>query len=173
MLDPWSSDATTWLHGAIAEAGCRSNRPSGQARASLQLELMAATRSFERIPFRLPAEPLAWMGAGNAQYELGSLEAASTDLEHAPGSWPVRLNLGQVLLELDRSCLGQQVVEAEPMLFDHPAGRSPRQPGPAARRGLRYPDKALNPELFSRVFVCTIGHGKTGRRGVCSSLTRR
>lgn len=71
-----------------------------------------------------PDEPLAWIGTGNARYELGALEDAATDFEYAlkikPESWPARLNLAQVLLELDRSCLGQQIVEAEPMAFDHP-----------------------------------------------------
>ena len=122
---------------------------------SLQVELMAATRSFERIPFRLtgelqpvlaefddhaPAEPrlrawravvrqwpdesLAWMGTGNARYELGALEHAASDFEQAltikPDSWPARLNLAQVLLELDRPCQGQQTIESEPMAHDHP-----------------------------------------------------
>lgn len=81
-------------------------------------------RAWRAVTEQWPAEPLAWMGAGNAQYGLGSLEAAATDFEHAleldPGSWPVRLNLAQVLLELDRSCRGQQVIESDPMPFDHP-----------------------------------------------------
>ena len=80
-------------------------------------------RAWRAVAEEWPEEPLAWMGAGSAHYELGALEAAATDLEHAlqiaPDSWPVRLNLAQVLMELERSCLGQEIVEALPMPFDH------------------------------------------------------
>jgi len=81
-------------------------------------------RSWETVAERWPDEPLAWMGAGNANYELGLLEAAAINFEQAldlrPDSWPVRLNLAQVLLELERSCRAQRLVEAHGMPFDHP-----------------------------------------------------
>lgn len=81
-------------------------------------------RAWQAVAERWPDEPLAWMGTGNARYELGTLEPAASDFEYAleikPDSWPARLNLAQVMLELDRPCRGQQVVEAQAMSFDHP-----------------------------------------------------
>ncbi|MDT8410129.1 MAG: PA2778 family cysteine peptidase [Wenzhouxiangellaceae bacterium] len=81
-------------------------------------------RAWQAAAEQWPDEALAWMGTGNARYELGTLEAAATDFEHAlelkPDSWPARLNLAQVLLELDRSCPGREIIEAQPMLVDHP-----------------------------------------------------
>ncbi|MFU8878089.1 MAG: PA2778 family cysteine peptidase, partial [Wenzhouxiangellaceae bacterium] len=81
-------------------------------------------RAWRAVAEQWPDEPLAWLGTGNARYELGELEEAATDfgnaLEIRPDSWPARLNLAQVLLELDRACHGQQIVEAQPMNFDHP-----------------------------------------------------
>ncbi|MDT8438875.1 MAG: PA2778 family cysteine peptidase [Wenzhouxiangellaceae bacterium] len=80
-------------------------------------------RSWESAAQRWPDEPLAWMGAGNANYELGLLEEAVTHFKRAldlrPDSWPIRLNLAQVLLELDRPCSAQRLVEAQSMPFDH------------------------------------------------------
>lgn len=81
-------------------------------------------RAWRAVSDQWPNESLAWMGAGNALYELGAIEDAATDFEHAleidPDSWPARLNLGQVLLELDRPCHGQRIVDTDPMAFDHP-----------------------------------------------------
>lgn len=81
-------------------------------------------QAWRAVADQWPDEPLAWMGMGNARYELGALEDAATDFEHAleikPDSWPARLNLAQVLLELDRPCLGLPIVESKPMAFDHP-----------------------------------------------------
>ncbi len=81
-------------------------------------------RAWRAAADRWPNEPLAWMGMGNARYELGALEDAAADFEHAleikPDSWPARLNLAQVLLELDRPCPGQSIIEAESMDPDHP-----------------------------------------------------
>ena len=81
-------------------------------------------RAWRAVAEQWPDEPLAWMGMGNARYELGTLDNAATDFEHAleikPDSWPARLNLAHVLLELDRPCQGQQIIESEPMTPDHP-----------------------------------------------------
>lgn len=81
-------------------------------------------RAWQVVAERWPEEPLAWLGRGNAFYELGALEEAAEDFGHAlamdPAHWPLRLNLAQVKLELDRSCRGLQIVEAEPMALDHP-----------------------------------------------------
>lgn len=71
-----------------------------------------------------PDETLAWMGMGNAHYELGALETAASDFEYAlaikSDNWPARLNLVQVMLELDRPCPGQAVLKSKPMAADHP-----------------------------------------------------
>lgn len=81
-------------------------------------------RAWRAVAEQWPDESLAWMGTGNARYELGALEGAATDFEHAleiePESWPARLNLAQVLLELDSPCKGLRIVEDEPVAFDHP-----------------------------------------------------
>ena len=88
--------------------------------AAAQPRLLA----WQAVAEQWPNESLAWMGMGNARYELGTLEHAASDFESAleikPDSWPARLNLAQVLLELDRSCLGLRIVEDAPMEFDHP-----------------------------------------------------
>ena len=81
-------------------------------------------RAWQAVVEQWPDESLAWMGTGNARYDLGALEDAATDFERAlesrPESWPARLNLAQVLMELDRPCQGLGIVEDEPMAFDHP-----------------------------------------------------
>jgi len=81
-------------------------------------------RAWRAVAEQWPNESLAWMGTGNARYELGALEDAATDFERAlesrPDNLPARLNLAQVLLELDRPCQGLRIVENEPMAFDHP-----------------------------------------------------
>lgn len=71
-----------------------------------------------------PDTALVHMGLGNARYELNQREAAANSFRRAlatyPEHWPARLNLAQVLLELDQPCEGQHVIEAETMNFDHP-----------------------------------------------------
>ncbi|MCA1779951.1 MAG: hypothetical protein LC637_11370 [Xanthomonadaceae bacterium] len=66
---------------------------------------MSRLRAWRDVAEEWPAEPLAWMGAGNTRYDLGALEAAAVDLEHAlqipPGSRPVRLKLA---LRLAAAC---------------------------------------------------------------------
>ena len=81
-------------------------------------------RAWQAVAEQWPEEPLARLGTGNARHELGALEDAAIDYEHAleidPENWPIRLNLAHVKLELDRPCPGLQIVEAKPMPFDHP-----------------------------------------------------
>lgn len=71
-----------------------------------------------------PDTALVHMGLGNARYELNQHEAAADSFRRAlaghPENWPARLNLAQVLLELERPCEGLQVIEAESMDFEHP-----------------------------------------------------
>lgn len=71
-----------------------------------------------------PDAALVHTGLGNARYELDEREAAADSFRRAlavqPENWPARLNLAQVLLELDRPCEGLEVIEAESMDFDHP-----------------------------------------------------
>ncbi len=88
-----------------------------RAPAGLRLEAWRAAAE------RWPQEALTWMGAGNARYELGALEDAAIDFQRAleihSDNWPARLNLVQVLMELDRSCQGQQILESRPMDRSH------------------------------------------------------
>lgn len=81
-------------------------------------------RAWRSVTERWPNEPLAWLGTGNALYALGELEAALADWDQAleidPRRWPARLNQAQALDELDRSCDGLRILNAEPMPFDHP-----------------------------------------------------
>ena len=81
-------------------------------------------RAWQAVAEQWPDESLAWMGSGNARYELGALEDAANDFEKAlesrPDSWPARLNLAQVLMELERPCQGLSIVKDEPMAVDHP-----------------------------------------------------
>ena len=84
-------------------------------------------RAWRAVAEQWPEEPLAWMGTGNALYELGDLEAAASDYKQAlainPESWPVRLNLAQVLLELRRPCMGLGILSADPIPLDHPLAK--------------------------------------------------
>jgi hypothetical protein len=81
-------------------------------------------RAWDAAAERWPETALVHMGLGNAQYELGSFEAAIDSFRNAlnrlPEHWPARLNLAQVLLELHRYCEGKRVIEAGTMTFDHP-----------------------------------------------------
>lgn len=71
-----------------------------------------------------PDTALVHMGLGNASYELDQRVAAADSFRRAlaaqPEHWPARLNLAQVLLELEQPCKGRQVIEAETMGFEHP-----------------------------------------------------
>ncbi|MEX2499468.1 MAG: PA2778 family cysteine peptidase [Wenzhouxiangellaceae bacterium] len=71
-----------------------------------------------------PDAALVHMGLGNARYEMDRREAAADSFRQAlatqPEHWPARLNLAQVLLELDRPCEGLQVIKAQAMDYDHP-----------------------------------------------------
>lgn len=90
------------------------------AAATPESRLRAWTAAAERWP----EAALVHMGLGNAHYELGEHEAAVDNFREAlnlrPEHWPARLNLARVLLELDRSCEGNRVLEAGTMPFDHP-----------------------------------------------------
>jgi hypothetical protein len=70
-----------------------------------------------------PDEALVQMGLGNAHHALGEPEAAAARFREAlairPDHWPARLNLGLVLLETGQPCKGLEIVQAEPMPFDH------------------------------------------------------
>jgi hypothetical protein len=91
-------------------------------------------RAWRAVARQWPDESLAWMGTGNARYELGALEHAASDFEQAlrikPDSWPARLNLAQLLLELDRPCQGQRTIESESMARDHPLNQIHRNLAP-------------------------------------------
>lgn len=84
----------------------------------------ARQRAWRAAARRWPEAPLAWIGRGNAAYALGDLEAAAADFERAlelrPDYWPARLNLARVRFELGDACQARQVLQAQPMEFDHP-----------------------------------------------------
>ncbi|MDT8408387.1 MAG: PA2778 family cysteine peptidase [Wenzhouxiangellaceae bacterium] len=84
----------------------------------------ARLKAWRAASEKWPREPLAWMGLGNAHYALGEREAAASHLrqtlEIRPGHWPARLNLAQLLLELDQPCRGKKVIQARSMPFDYP-----------------------------------------------------
>lgn len=96
-------------------------------------------RAWRAAAAQWPTEPLAWMGMGNAHYELGDLVSAATDFQYAlefnPDSWPARLNLAQVLLEANHPCQSQTALASQPMPLDHPLlsihGRLSTQAGAA------------------------------------------
>jgi tetratricopeptide (TPR) repeat protein len=76
----------------------------------------ARYRAWDAAARRWPETALAHMGIGNAQYAMGDPEAAEESFRRAlrirPDHWPARLNLAQVLFELQRPCDGLRVVEA-------------------------------------------------------------
>ena len=81
-------------------------------------------RAWQAAAERWPEAALVYMGVANARYALGKRDAAADSFRQAlatqPEHWPARLNLAQVLHELDRPCEGLQVIEAQSMNFDHP-----------------------------------------------------
>lgn len=104
-------------------------------------------RAWQAVAEQWPQEPLAWMGTGNALYEIGALEKAAIDFGYAleinPDIWPVRLNLARVMLELDRPCIGLRIIEAQPMAPNHPlikahANLAPDLETACARNGTAY-----------------------------------
>lgn len=81
-------------------------------------------RAWQAAAGHWPESALVHMGLGNARYALDERSAAADAfrraLDRQPQHWPARLNLAQVLLELNRACEGMEVIESESMGFDHP-----------------------------------------------------
>ena len=121
--------ASRWAIVVLApgELPVNPNRPA-VLRALVDFDDQAPAGSrllaWQSVAVQWPDESLAWIGKGNARFELGELEGAAEDFAHAlvlmPESWPARLNLVQVLLMLDRPGDARRIFNAQPIGCDHP-----------------------------------------------------
>lgn len=83
----------------------------------------AAERAWDGAVEHWPAEPIAWLGLGNAAYRqsdwAGAIEAFGRALAIDPEHLPARLNLALSLADGGRACEGRRVLDSAPPP-DHP-----------------------------------------------------